>query len=66
MNKKKSAGLLALADIRDYLSSKLDIEQFDRFVVTTTLTFTKESRKLNKQLGLNSINHLGNTRGQRY
>ncbi len=55
---------IAFRDIAEYLKAKYkkyNLPRTDHWVVSTMQLNTKEQRRLNKMLGICSINHLGNT-----
>jgi hypothetical protein len=57
----------ALRDISEHIKKDLK-ETFgskDTWFVSATALNTKENRKLNRQLGINIVNHLGNKNGTR-
>ena len=66
MTSIKTAARLAMKDISNYLKTnefKIVDECFDVWVVTPTFMDTKETRLLNKKLGLRNINNFGNKNG---
>lgn len=68
-----SAAKMALKDISDYIENEYEGETiaFHRqhtevWVVTPAILFTKHARRLNRQLGINTINYLGNSNGTKH
>ena len=62
----------ALRDISEYLRNNKEIRQnelrgiyTDVYVVSQVQLYTPESVKLNRELGIYSINKLGNTNGKK-
>lgn len=57
-----SAAKIALKDISDYLASqgeKIYDKNFDVWVLTPHRMFNKETRRLNRALGIHKINKFG-------
>jgi hypothetical protein len=56
--------IIALQDISKHLDEEIKKSNLDRrYIVYPTNIDTKENRKLNKDLGIKSINQMGNTNG---
>ena len=56
--------IIALSDISKHLDEEIKKSKLDRrYIVYPTNIDTKENRKLNKELGIKSINQMGNTNG---
>lgn len=56
--------IIALQDISKYLNEEIKKSNLDRrYIVYPTNMDTKENRRLNKDLGIKSINQMGNTNG---
>jgi hypothetical protein len=56
--------IIALQDISKHLDEEIKKSNLDRrYIVYPTNIDTKENRKLNKELGIKSINQMGNTNG---
>lgn len=64
----KSAADLAFKDISTYFKENgiqtAMTEKKETFIVTKEHVFTKESRDLNWQLGVNKVNYKGNRNGR--
>tara|TARA_R110000822_G_scaffold32188_1_gene92646 strand:+ start:3101 stop:3337 length:237 start_codon:yes stop_codon:yes gene_type:complete len=63
----KTARVYALHDISEHIKNDLK-ETFgsgDVWFVSATALNTKENQKLNRRLGVNRVNHLGNKNGTR-
>tara|TARA_R100000951_G_C2628099_1_gene176702 strand:- start:348 stop:590 length:243 start_codon:yes stop_codon:yes gene_type:complete len=62
--KKKSVKIIALSDISKYLDEEIKKSKLKRrYIVYPSNMDTKENRRLNKHLGIKSINQMGNTNG---
>ena len=60
----KRVKIIALQDISKHLDEEIKKSNLDRrYIVYPTNIDTKENRKLNKDLGIKSINKMGNTNG---
>jgi len=56
--------IIALSDISKHLDEEIKKSKLDRrYIVYPTNIDTKENRRLNKDLGIKSINKTGNTNG---
>lgn len=56
--------IIALSDISKHLDEEIKKSNLDRrYIVYPTNIDTKENRRLNKDLGIKSINQMGNTNG---
>ena len=56
--------IIALQDISKHLDEEIKKSNLDRrYIVYPTNIDTKANRKLNKDLGIKSINQMGNTNG---
>ena len=56
--------IIALQDMSKHLDEEIKKSNLDRrYIVYPTNIDTKENRKLNKDLGIKSINQMGNTNG---
>ena len=56
--------IIALQDMSKHLDEEIKKSNLDRrYIVYPTNIDTKENRKLNKDLGIKSINKMGNTNG---
>lgn len=55
----------AMRDIGKAMREREDYLKIREYLVTPSSLDTKENRKLNRELGLNKVNHLGNTRGSK-
>ena len=65
-----SAARIALKDISDYIQNEYEGKKIDYhrehtevWVVAPWAIFNKQSRQLNKQLGINKVNYYGNKNG---
>ena len=59
---------IALKDISNWLAEQnvqIRDEHKDVWVVTPSIMYNKEQKKLNAELGVNRINYYGNTNGKR-
>ena len=62
--KWKGVRIIALSDISKHLDEEIKKSNLDRrYVVYPTNIDTKENRRLNKDLGIWSINKMGNKNG---
>tara|TARA_R110001606_G_scaffold390342_1_gene557211 strand:- start:869 stop:1078 length:210 start_codon:yes stop_codon:yes gene_type:complete len=62
--KWKEVRINALSDISKYLDEEIKKSNLNRrYIVYPTNINTKENRRLNKDLGIVSINKMGNTNG---
>lgn len=62
--KWKWVKIIALSDISKHLDEEIKKSNLDRrYIVYPTNIDTKENRRLNKDLGIKSINQMGNTNG---
>ncbi len=62
--KWKYVKIIALSDISKHLDEEIKKSNLDRrYIVYPTNIDTKENRRLNKDLGIKSINQMGNTNG---
>lgn len=62
-----SSAILALQDISEYLreqNGRLE-KSGDVWIVTPHRIFNKETRRLNAELGINKVNYIGNTNGNK-
>ena len=59
----RTAARIAFKDISSELGTNLHAGHEDNFLVTPSFLDTKETRRLNKLLGVNSLNYFGNTNG---
>ena len=56
--------IIALQDISKHLDEEIKKSNLDRrYIVYPSNIDTKENRRLNKHLGIKSINQMGNTNG---
>ena len=61
---RKDVRIIALQDISKHLDEEIKKSNLNRrYVVYPTNIDTKENRRLNKDLGIKSINQMGNTNG---
>jgi len=66
--KRQKAHLIALKDISNYIEEnfgKIGHNGADVWVVTPSIMFNKQQRKLNAELGVNTINYYGNSNGKK-
>jgi len=62
--KWKGVKIMALSDISKHLDEEIKKSNLDRrYTVYPTNIDTKENRRLNNDLGIGSINKIGNTNG---
>lgn len=53
----KTAAMMALKDISEYLKPLLKEQHHEEnYIITSTYIHTKETRKLNRELGMGGIN----------
>ena len=65
--KNNTVHRIAFKDISKYLSEQniqIRDEHGDVWVVTPKRMYCKEQKRLNRQLGINKVNHYGNTNGK--
>jgi len=67
MKKYKTAALLAFHDMKPMINEmkkRMNIDcTSDNYVCTESYFHTIESRRMNRELGINLINYIGNTNG---
>ena len=61
----KPVSRIAFEDISQELGTDKLHGNMDNFVITPSYLDTKESRRLNKKLGITSLNYFGNTNGSK-
>ncbi len=64
-NNMKPVSRIAFKDISQELGTDNLHGNMDNFAVTPSYLDTKKSRRLNKELGVTSLNYLGNTNGSK-
>ena len=62
-NKQKCVEHYSLRDMAKYLRATIKSYEYDRYLVKPCHLNNKETRRLNRALGISNINYIGNTNG---